>query len=165
MAGRRRRSTGSGRAAAVGRERGGRSQQDARVHEWKARFLQVYGHTPKIAVACALAGISRRTYYDTREKDPAFAEAADDARADAVDCLLEEMTRRVGNGSVTLALAILAHHDPAWDPDRPAPPRAPPPGPAGLRLDLALPLPPADAPAAVLGDGEAGSGSADGGPP
>ena len=143
MAPRRRSSEAPRSAAAQGRP-GGRSQQNAHVCAWKARFRAVYGHTPKIAVACQLAGISRRTSYDTRKKDPAFALAADHARADAIDRLLEEMTLRARSGSLAMALAILAHSDPSWDPDWPGPTTAPASPPSAFRLGLAPPLPEAD---------------------
>ena len=143
MAPRRRSSEAPRSAAAQGRP-GGRSQQNAHVCAWKARFRAVYGHTTKIAVACQLAGISRRTSYDTRKKDPAFALAADHARADAIDRLLEEMTLRARSGSLAMALAILAHSDPSWDPDWPGPTTAPASPPSAFRLGLAPPLPEAD---------------------
>lgn len=53
--------------------------------EWKARFLDRYAKTGNVSQAARLCGIGRRTVYDAREADPAFAEAMDEAEQTALD--------------------------------------------------------------------------------
>lgn len=53
--------------------------------EWKARFLERYAKTGNVSQAAKLCGIGRRTIYDARDTDPAFAEAMDDALEVALD--------------------------------------------------------------------------------
>lgn len=62
-----------------------------------------------IASACKAERIGRRTYYDWRNDDPAFATAADDAIEYGTDTLEDEAKRRaVGlHGSDTLLIFLL----------------------------------------------------------
>lgn len=62
-----------------------------------------------MTAACNVEGIGRRTYYDWRETDPVFAQAADTAIEAGTDVLEDEAKRRaVGlSGSDTLLIFLL----------------------------------------------------------
>jgi hypothetical protein len=51
--------------------------------------------------------VSRSHVYETRQKDPKFAEAWDQAREDAADSLEAEAVRRARAGSDTLLIFLL----------------------------------------------------------
>lgn len=68
-----------------------------------------------ITSACKAEAIHRRTYYDWREADPAFAAAADEAIDAGIDLLEDEAKRRaVGPmGSDTLLIFLLKSKRPS----------------------------------------------------
>lgn len=61
-------------------------------------FLVELAQRGNITDACKAAGIGRRTVYDWREADPAFAAAWDDAISTAVDTAEREAWRRAVEG-------------------------------------------------------------------
>jgi hypothetical protein len=63
-------------------------------------------------VACKAAGISRTTAYEHRERDPAFAEAWNDALNQSLDVLEHEVYQRAIKGDAQLAMFILKAHRP-----------------------------------------------------
>ena len=68
-----------------------------------------------IGAACEGAGISRRTYNETRQKDPAFAQAVDDARLSVIDSVEAAMvTRALGANGHRDGIALLERYDPEW---------------------------------------------------
>lgn len=64
----------------------------------QAKFLKVFRETANIKYSCAIAGVSRHTFYDWREHDAAFAEQLPDAESDANDTLEQAAYDRAVNG-------------------------------------------------------------------
>ncbi|PZC44812.1 MAG: hypothetical protein DK306_001705 [Chloroflexi bacterium] len=106
--------------------RAGRSQQDGPVREWKARFIDAMTRSLSIRAACEVAGVSRRTYNETRAKDPDFAEAVDEARLSVLDDVEAALVAKAKEGEYRHAIAVLERYDPAWrkrrDPRQAEPP-------------------------------------------
>lgn len=65
--------------------------------DWAERFLAAL-HRGNITAACKAANVGRRTVYDRRDRDLAFAQAMADALEDAVDLLEAEAWRRAADG-------------------------------------------------------------------
>ena len=65
--------------------------------KWSA-FLNALRESPNVTKACALAGCSRQAPYDRRERDQAFAEEWDRARAIGVRAAEAEAWRRGQEG-------------------------------------------------------------------
>ena len=78
-----------------------------RVKQWHGAFLKALAKTPSVTIACKAAGISRRTAYDRRERDPAFAEAWADALNQSVDVLEHEVYQRALKEDSQLAMFVL----------------------------------------------------------
>lgn len=64
----------------------------------KEKFLEAYAKVGVIGAACKSADICRRTYYEWRDADKAFAQLADDAFQEAVDEAELELRRRGVDG-------------------------------------------------------------------
>lgn len=71
----------------------------------RAEFLDLLRGDPRlkrlpmsVRAACDQIGISRRTPIDWCQRDPAFAQAYEDAKEDAVDVLEDEAGRRAVHG-------------------------------------------------------------------
>ena len=77
---------GNSRAAAVRRPRR------------KTVFLAALTETVNVTLACRRAGIPRRTVYDWREQDEAFARKWDAALDEGIDLLEAELQRRAFEG-------------------------------------------------------------------
>lgn len=78
-------------------------KKDIRQKEQAARreaFLRVYRECGVVGTTCRHLGLSRDWYYREREKDKAFAAAADAAFQDAVDDAEYELRRRAIEGVV-----------------------------------------------------------------
>jgi hypothetical protein len=94
--------------------RKGRAQTDRPVVAWKARFLERFAITANVKDACAAAGTSTQNYYDTRDKDPVWAKAVDQARLDVLGSVESAVLRRALGESTTDALAYLERYDVEW---------------------------------------------------
>lgn len=66
---------------------------------WKATFLKALEATGSVAAAARKAKVDRRTAYDHRHADEAFASAWDDALANCGDAAEEELYRRGVRGT------------------------------------------------------------------
>tara|TARA_A100001037_G_scaffold255092_1_gene240513 strand:- start:6435 stop:6836 length:402 start_codon:yes stop_codon:yes gene_type:complete len=77
---------GNSRIAAAGRPRK------------KKIFLETLVETVNVTLACRQAGIPRRTAYDWRETDPAFAARWDAALNEGIDLLEAELHKRAFKG-------------------------------------------------------------------
>jgi hypothetical protein len=95
-------------------------------------FLAALAETCNVGRACKAVDISRVTAYEWRDKDPAFAEAWDKAKAIGVTALEDEAARRAHDGvatpvfhngfecgtvqkySDTLMIFLLKAHDPKY---------------------------------------------------
>lgn len=75
-------------------------------------FIAALGETPNVSRACVLAGIGRRTAYEWREEDPAFAAMWDDALEAACDELEAVARARAVESSDTLLIFLLKAHRP-----------------------------------------------------
>jgi hypothetical protein len=65
---------------------------------WEALFLEAVGQTCNVTTACKLAGIGRRTAYNHREADQAFASKWHEAIEEGCDDLESEARRRAMDG-------------------------------------------------------------------
>lgn len=96
-------------------------------------FLAELRVIPNVARACRISGLNRRVAYASRERDPEFAEAWDDAMAEGLDSIEGEVMRRAIEGvpdrptfapdgtrievrrySDTLAQLVLKAHNPKY---------------------------------------------------
>lgn len=69
-------------------------QPRAKPHTWEENFLRAMAESGNLAYSCRKAKIGRRTPYNEREKNSAFAQAWDDAYQTAVDRWEQEALRR-----------------------------------------------------------------------
>jgi hypothetical protein len=74
-----------------------RARGRARV-DWRPIFLDMLRQTGMVTAAAAAAGIGRRTAYDHRARDRAFAGDWDDVLAEAIEELEAEAYRRAVDG-------------------------------------------------------------------
>jgi hypothetical protein len=91
-----------------------RTARTSRVHrnsrrtpEAEAKFLAALRLGKSIAAAARAAGIGRRTSYDWRDRDPAFASAWDEAWDVGTDHLEDLALKGAERGSERLLLALL----------------------------------------------------------
>ena len=66
--------------------------------DWPDRFLEALAESGNVKLSCQAAGVGRRTAYDHRAKDAAFASAWADAMEEAADLLEQEAVRRAVEG-------------------------------------------------------------------
>lgn len=66
--------------------------------DWKTPFLAALADGSSVKCACLKADVARRHVYRTRETDPAFALAWDDASEDGTDVMEDEAKRRAVEG-------------------------------------------------------------------
>lgn len=92
----------------------GRSQQDRGSQAWKALFVAHFSEWANVKEACEAAGITTQTFYDSRKKDPAFAETVVQARLDVLGSVESAVLRRALGDSTADALAYLERYDPEW---------------------------------------------------
>ena len=83
------------------------SNRAARTPKKRTAFLKALGDGASIMAASVSAGMGRRTAYDWREADEAFAKAWDDAIEAGTDVLEDEAVRRARDGSDTLLIFML----------------------------------------------------------
>ena len=69
-----------------------------RARDWQSCLLLRLRDTANVRSSCDAAGIGRATYYRERQRNAAFAEAADAAIRDAVELVYAEAWRRAVNG-------------------------------------------------------------------
>ena len=65
---------------------------------WKQIFLTSLAKTGNVRASCVKAGVTRKTPYEVRGRDPRFAEAWESAIEEAVDLLEAEARRRAIKG-------------------------------------------------------------------
>ena len=75
-------------------------------------FLSVFRDTCNVSEAARAAGVARRTVYDWRDADPAFAIAWDEAEDEAVDALEAAARKRAIESSDRLMEVLLKAHRP-----------------------------------------------------
>jgi Na+/H+ antiporter NhaB len=80
-----------------------------RTAQKKAAFVRALAEAYTVTAACQAVGIGRRTVYDWRAADPAFAQAWDDALQAAFDRLESSMYRQALGGNVALAIYLHKH--------------------------------------------------------
>jgi hypothetical protein len=80
--------------------------------QWQRPFLAALRENCNVRAACDAAGVSRVMAYRTRQNDPAFAAAWQNAEEDAVDALEEIARSRALAGSDKLLMTLLAAHRP-----------------------------------------------------
>lgn len=72
-----------------------------RTAEKRDRFLEALeANGGNISAACKTARFPRRTAYEARERDPAFAKLWDEAVERGIDALEDEALRRAHNGTL-----------------------------------------------------------------
>lgn len=74
------------------------SARTTRTPKKQAAFLEELMLRGNVRDACAAANVPRRTVYDWRDADPAFARAWDDALDEAADIMEREAHRRAVDG-------------------------------------------------------------------
>jgi hypothetical protein len=75
------------------------SARTTRTPKKQAAFLDELALRGNVRDACAVAGVPRRTAYDWRDADPAFAAAWDTALDEAADVMEREAHRRAVDGT------------------------------------------------------------------
>lgn len=77
----------------------GRANRTDRVRKKQEKFLDVLRETCNVSEAARTSGAGRRTVYEWREKDEAFAAEWDEAEQEAADKLEREAWRRAVEGT------------------------------------------------------------------
>lgn len=81
-----------------------------RTDRARATFLETLRETGNVSAAARAASIGRRTAYDWREADPAFAESWEEAEEEAIDKLEEvARARAIDNSDRMLEILLKAH--------------------------------------------------------
>jgi hypothetical protein len=86
--------------------------------EWKPMFLTTLAACGIIRFSCAQAGVARSVAYETREREPQFAQAWDVAIEDATDALVLAARKRALEASDALMIFLLKCHRPEVYGDR-----------------------------------------------
>ena len=81
--------------------------------DWRPGFLTTFRQTGNVLLSCHAAGISRKTAYQTRQRNPAFAAEWAAAEEDATEALEAEARRRAMSTSDTLLIFLLKARRPA----------------------------------------------------
>jgi hypothetical protein len=84
-----------------------------RLGKWHGLFVRALAKTPSVTVAAKAAGVSRRTAYDHRERNPEFAAKWDDALNQSLDVLEHEIYQRALKDDAQLAMFLLRAHRPS----------------------------------------------------
>ena len=84
-----------------------RQRAHARGRDWAPAFLQALEDTHLVCEAARKAGIGRRTAYDRRQRDAAFAEAWDDVIEHSTEILEQIAVRRAAESSDQLLMFLL----------------------------------------------------------
>jgi hypothetical protein len=74
---------------------------------WKPAFLEAFSTYGTVSHACKVVGVGRRTVYDARQVDEAFAAEWAAVEDDVSDDLEQEAVRRAKDGSDTLLIFLL----------------------------------------------------------
>ena len=82
-------------------------RNNRKTPEAEAKFISALKVGKSIAAAARAAGVGRRTVYDWRDRDPAFAEAWDDGWDVGTDYLEDLALKAAEQGSERLLLALL----------------------------------------------------------
>lgn len=77
---------------------GSPTKRAERTDRARTRFIEVLRESCNVSEAARAAGIGRRTAYEWREKDRAFADDWEDAEEEAADKLEREAWRRAVDG-------------------------------------------------------------------
>lgn len=72
---------------------------------WREPFVESLRAMPNVKQACEAAGIGRKTVYDYRDEDPAFAAAWDSAIEDGKDEIRKRIQARLDGSDRILELA------------------------------------------------------------
>ncbi len=84
----------------------------------KATFISALTQGKSVKDAAAASGVHRRTFYDWRDQDAEFARAWEDAQAENVEALEDEVRRRAldpsDKTSHILLMFLLKKHDPSY---------------------------------------------------
>lgn len=75
-----------------------RTTRTDRVKQKKETFIEVLRETCNVSESARTAGIARRTVYEWRDADEAFADSWDEAEQEAADKLEREAWRRAVEG-------------------------------------------------------------------
>jgi len=99
-----------------------RGRPEGEPHDWWPVFLAELRHSGNVTTAAEAAGVSRRTAYDSREGNPEFRRAWDDARETYLDSLEGDLGRQGledrGMPAVVAKLAVLKAYRPQYRDDR-----------------------------------------------
>lgn len=79
---------------------------------WQEQFLALFGNSLNIASSAMGAGINRRTVYRERDRNPEFAAALADAKAEAIERLEGAAYDRAKKMSDVLLIFLLKAHKP-----------------------------------------------------
>lgn len=88
------------------------SQNPERTNRAREMFLDELRKTCNVSHAARAAGVGRRTVYQWRDADPAFAEAWADAEEEAVDALELAARERAMDSSDRMMEILLKAHRP-----------------------------------------------------
>jgi hypothetical protein len=80
-----------------GTQKKGRARQRSKP-DWAPRLLAALRASANVQLSCAVAGVPRRSFYNRRDADPAFAAAVAEALEDGCDLLEAEARRRAVDG-------------------------------------------------------------------
>jgi transposase-like protein len=78
----------------------------------RATFLDTFRATCNVSEAARAIGVSRRTVYNWRDRDPTFAAEWDDAEQEAIDALEKIARDRAIDGSDRMMEILLKAHRP-----------------------------------------------------
>ncbi len=74
---------------------------------WQDLFLSEYRRLFSITIAAEKAGVSRRTVYAERDRNPEFREAMEDIREKAIDIAENALLKAIEEGNVTAIIFFL----------------------------------------------------------
>lgn len=86
--------------------------------DWKSEFCRLLADTMCVATAARGVGKDRTACYGARRRDPAFAQAWDDAKSEAIENLEKVAYERAKSMSDTLVIFLLKSHKPSVYRDR-----------------------------------------------
>lgn len=69
-----------------------------RARDWKPEWLEAFAKAGMVSAACKATSVGRRTVYDARETDDAFAAAWDELVDETTDRMEREAQRRAVDG-------------------------------------------------------------------
>lgn len=81
----------------------------------KSKFIDIFSDCGNVSRSCEILGVSRRSAYNHKDRDPKFAEMWDDAQSRYVEKLEAEADRRATEG--LLKKKFLTNGEPVIDPE------------------------------------------------